>query len=104
MSAAKLPSFLDPVCSIFGLKPAAKPNLRDDKSGSNLIWAIMDKFFFFAALVSVFAVLLSLLAGILVMAKEGQENRIKSNKMMRLRVFLQAIALIFLLLAALTHR
>ena len=60
----------------------------------------MSKFFFIAAMISILAVLGSLFAGLWQMSKGGQEHRVKSNKMMRLRVFLQALALLFLVLAA----
>lgn len=60
----------------------------------------MGKFFFIAAMVSILAVLGSLLSGLWQMSGEGAEKRIKSNKMMQLRVFLQACALLFLALAA----
>lgn len=62
----------------------------------------MGKFFFIAAMISIVAVFGILLAGLWRMSREGDDNRKKSNKMMRLRVALQALALVFLALAAMT--
>lgn len=45
------------------------------------------------------AVLVSLLIGLFFMVKEGKENAKKSNKMMQLRVMLQAIAIALIVLA-----
>ena len=59
----------------------------------------MANVFFILAMVCLFAVLGTLIFGVFVMAKEGEENRRKSNKFMRLRVTLQALTIVFLFLA-----
>lgn len=59
----------------------------------------MGKFFFIAAMISIIGVFAILLAGLWRMSREGGDNRLKSNKMMKLRVILQAMALLFLALA-----
>jgi ABC-type branched-subunit amino acid transport system permease subunit len=53
-----------------------------------------------AALLSVLA---SLLAGVIVMARGGQGDARQSNRLMRLRVILQGIALVLFVLAMLTQ-
>lgn len=49
------------------------------------------------------AVLASLLAGVFVMARGGERDRLWSNRLMRLRVGLQGLALILFLLALMTQ-
>lgn len=64
----------------------------------------MDKLFFIAALVSMAGVLASLLLGLFAMAKGGEKDHKTSNKMMRARVIMQALAIFFLLLAFLAKK
>ncbi len=61
----------------------------------------MSTFFFFAALVCMVGVLLSLLFGIVAMTKGKEKDHQTSNKMMRLRVLLQGMAIGFLILSTL---
>lgn len=49
------------------------------------------------------AVLASLLAGVFVMARGGERDRLWSNRLMRLRVGLQGLALVLFLLALMTQ-
>jgi len=59
----------------------------------------MDKIFLVAALVCMAAVVVSLLRGFVAMTKGGAKDRQNSNKMMRLRVLFQGLAILFLFLA-----
>lgn len=59
----------------------------------------MKMTFFTLMLLAMGAVLVSLLIGLFFMVKEGKENAKKSNKMMQLRVMLQAIAIALIVLA-----
>ncbi len=59
----------------------------------------MANFFFFAALAAMAGVFISLLLGIVAMTKTESKDRLTSNKMMRSRVILQALAILFLVLA-----
>lgn len=61
--------------------------------------AIMSGFFFIAAIVTCFAVLAVLIFGVLTFARGGAFNRKWSNKIMRLRILVQFIAVILILLA-----
>lgn len=54
--------------------------------------------------ISLAAVFLSLVVGLFFMAKQGKEARLRSNKMMRLRVLLQFIAVILVILTMLATR
>ena len=62
----------------------------------------MDKFFFIAALVSMAAVVGSLLLGLVAMSKDTKKAHKASNKMMQMRVLFQGLAILFLLLAYLS--
>ena len=55
--------------------------------------------FFFAALACILGVVVSLVWGIFAMTQQEQKDRVTSNKMMRMRVFFQGLALLFLALA-----
>lgn len=59
--------------------------------------------FFFLALACMLGVLFSLLLGVVSMTKGQEKDHQTSNKMMRLRVILQGLALFFLLLASLAR-
>ena len=61
----------------------------------------MATFFFFVALVNAFAVLGVLICGLYVTSKGGDLAQKWSNKLMQLRVWLQATTLIFLALSSL---
>lgn len=58
------------------------------------------KALFILAVISAIATLVVLLMGVMTLGKEGEANKKRGNKMMRLRVFFQFSTLIFLLLAA----
>lgn len=60
----------------------------------------MANFFFFVALINAFAVLGVLIAGLYVTGKGGDTSKKYSNKLMQLRVWLQATTLCFLALSA----
>ncbi len=64
----------------------------------------MASFFLYAALVSSFLVLAVLGFGVLSFARGGEFNRKYANKIMRLRIVTQAIAVIFILLAVLARQ
>ncbi|MGQ9369000.1 twin transmembrane helix small protein [Azospirillum sp. ST 5-10] len=53
-------------------------------------------------MLSMLAVLASLLAGVFLMARGGEANQRHSNRLMRLRVTLQGVAIVLFLLAVLT--
>lgn len=56
-------------------------------------------FFFIAAMASIVGVVVSLFWGLFTMTQGEQKDRVKSNKMMRMRVLFQGLALLFLALA-----
>lgn len=62
----------------------------------------MDKIFFIAAMVSILAVVGSLVGGLLAMTKISGKDHRTSQKMMRMRVSFQVLAILFLFLAYLT--
>lgn len=59
----------------------------------------MDTIFFIIALICMAGVVVSLVAGLATMTKGGEKAPRLSNKMMRLRVLFQGLALLFLFLA-----
>ena len=59
----------------------------------------MANFFFAGAMLSIFAVVVSLFWGLFAMAKGSKKDHRTSNKMMRARVLFQGIAIFFLFLA-----
>lgn len=59
----------------------------------------MDKIFFIAALLSMGGVVASLFRGMFVMGGSTKKDNKTSNKMMRMRVLFQGLAIMFLLLA-----
>ena len=64
----------------------------------------MDKIFFIAALISMGGVVVSLFRGILTMGKNAEKDHRAGNRMMRMRVLFQGLAVAFLFLAYLTKR
>jgi hypothetical protein len=56
-------------------------------------------FFFLVALACIIGVAVSLFWGLFAMTQGEQKDRVTSNKMMRMRVFFQGLAVLFLLLA-----
>jgi hypothetical protein len=54
---------------------------------------------FFAGLLAMLGVLASLMFGIFAMTGEGEDKRLKSNKMMQMRVWLQGLAILLLFLS-----
>ena len=52
------------------------------------------------AIISALATFIILMMGVMTIGKKGPENKARSNKLMRLRVFFQFSTVIFLLLAA----
>lgn len=63
----------------------------------------MSGFLLFLLGLALLAVLGSLLAGVFVMARGGDTDRRWSNRLMRLRVGLQGVALVLFLLALMTQ-
>ena len=61
----------------------------------------MSYFFFIAAIIACFLVLAVLLFGIFSFSRGGEFNRKYSNKIMRVRIAAQAIAVVLILLAVL---
>lgn len=59
----------------------------------------MANVFFILALISMAAVVVSFLGGIVFMTKGQEKDHVGSNKMMRLRVLFQTVAILFLFLA-----
>lgn len=59
----------------------------------------MGHVFYILMIAAMAAVLASLFIGLYYMTRQGEENRKMSNKMMRVRVGLQALALVFFVLA-----
>ena len=53
-------------------------------------------------MISIFAVVVSLFAGLLVMGGGEEKTRLLSNKMMRFRILFQALAILFLFIAYLS--
>ena len=64
----------------------------------------MGNFFFIAMIGAMLAVLASLFIGVFYMTKEGKDNREKSLKMMKVRVYLQGLALLLFALAFLASK
>ena len=64
----------------------------------------MDNILFIAAILAMVGVLASLLLGLFAMAKGGEKDNKTSNKMMRARVIMQALAIFFLFLAFLAKK
>ncbi|MEM7546412.1 MAG: twin transmembrane helix small protein [Pseudomonadota bacterium] len=62
----------------------------------------MSQTLFFAAVAACVVVLVVLLAGIFSFAKGGEFNRKYANKIMRLRIITQAIAVVLILAAVLS--
>jgi hypothetical protein len=60
----------------------------------------MSGILFYAAVAACFLVLLVLLTGVTIFARGGPANRKWSNKIMRLRVVLQLVAVILIVLVA----
>jgi hypothetical protein len=59
----------------------------------------MGTFFFFAMIGAIGAVLLSLVLGLVTMVRSGEAGAKRSNKLMRWRIGLQALALLLFALA-----
>lgn len=59
----------------------------------------MTNIFTILMLMAMLAVLISLTIGLFAMAKGGEFNKKHSNKLMRIRIGLQAMALLFFVLA-----
>jgi len=64
----------------------------------------MSQFFFFAAVAACILVLIVLMAGIFSFAKGGEFNRKYANKIMRLRIVTQAIAVVLIIAAVLAAK
>ncbi len=62
----------------------------------------MSTVFFILMIISMLAVLGALSIGLFFMSREGDENRKKSNQWMRVRVWLQGVAIVMFALAAMT--
>jgi hypothetical protein len=62
----------------------------------------MSQIFFILMLVAMLAVVASLFAGIITMARGGETGPRHSNRLMRWRVILQGVALLFFSLALLS--
>lgn len=62
----------------------------------------MHQIFFILLIIAMCATLVSLVLGLTVMAKGGELNQKYGNKMMRLRVVLQGIALVLFALTIMT--
>jgi hypothetical protein len=63
----------------------------------------MVKFFYILMTISMMLVLASLVAGIFSMVKGGKFNEKHGNKMMRIRIYMQGLALLFFALAVWAH-
>lgn len=63
----------------------------------------MSGFFFTLMIAAMVAVLASLAVGVISMAKGGEFNKKYGNRLMRTRVTLQGVALVFFLLAVWSH-
>lgn len=64
-----------------------------------VIFLIMSRIFFTLMIISMALVLLSLIVGLIAMIKGGEFNKKYGNKLMRMRVTLQGIALALFVLA-----
>lgn len=64
----------------------------------------MGNIFFLAAMAAMIGVVISLFWGLFVMTKGAEKDHQTSNKMMRLRVLFQGLAIIFLFLAYLSKQ
>lgn len=62
----------------------------------------MSQIFFVLMLVAMLAVVASLFAGIVTMARGGESGARNGNRLMRWRVILQGVALLFFVLALLS--
>ncbi|WP_448190568.1 twin transmembrane helix small protein [Azospirillum sp. sgz301742] len=63
----------------------------------------MSGFFLILMAIAMLALLASLLAGVFFMARGGEANRRYSNRLMRLRVGLQGLAIVLFILAIITQ-
>ena len=63
----------------------------------------MSGFFLILLGIAMLALLASLLAGLFFMARGGEANRRHSNRLMRLRVGLQGLAIVLFILALITQ-
>jgi|GEM_PF-2442501 len=63
----------------------------------------MSQIFFILTLISMLAVLGTLVSGMFFMTKNTESSRVKSNKMMVWRVVLQGAAVLFFILAVATQ-
>lgn len=63
----------------------------------------MKTVFFVLTIISMIAVLIVLIMGLGVMAKGGEANKKYSNKLMKARVYLQGVALLFFFLTIITE-
>jgi hypothetical protein len=63
----------------------------------------MSGFFLILMGIAMLALLASLLAGVFFMARGGEANRRNSNRLMRLRVGLQGLAIVLFILALITQ-
>jgi hypothetical protein len=63
----------------------------------------MSNFFFALVIISMLAVLATLLTGVIGMARGGTFNARYGNKLMRLRVLLQGVTLLLFALAVMTR-
>lgn len=63
----------------------------------------MVKFFYILMCIAMLMVLASLIAGIISMVKGGDFNKKHGNKMMRIRIYTQGLALLFFALAVWAH-
>lgn len=64
---------------------------------------MMSSFFAILMILAMLAVLASLLVGIFFMARGGEADRRYSNRMMRLRVAFQGLAILLFILALITQ-
>ena len=65
---------------------------------------VMSYFFFIAAIVACFLVLAVLLFGIFSFSRGGEFNRKYSNKIMRIRIVAQVVAVVLILIAVLAAK
>jgi len=59
--------------------------------------------FFILAIATAVATLVVLVMGVMTMGREGESNKKRKNRLMRWRVGLQALTLVWLLLAAVSY-
>ncbi|MDP7142492.1 MAG: twin transmembrane helix small protein [Alphaproteobacteria bacterium] len=64
---------------------------------------MVSHFFFALTLLGMLAVFISMASGIFFMTKDTEKGSQNSNKMMRWRVYLQGLTLLFFVLAILTQ-